>query len=87
VQSAETLPHILDVHTRDEVRLLFGGVHDLLVLLDMPPCAQTESANKEHENAQAKQPPPRPATPVCAVWWRHRVAIRCRERRPGRRPL
>jgi hypothetical protein len=87
MQSAEPLRHLLDAHAWDEVRLPVGGVQDLLMLLEMPPCAQSESANKEQENAQAKQLPPRPATPVCAVWWRHCVAIRCRERRPGRRPL
>src|SRR5205085_10753582 len=56
MQSAETLRHRLDAHARDEVRLLLGGVHDLPALLVMPPYAQSESACKQQQHAEAKQP-------------------------------
>jgi hypothetical protein len=33
-------------------------VHDLVMLLVMPPYTQTEGADKQHEDAETEQPPP-----------------------------
>ncbi len=65
---AESLRHRLDAYGRDEVRLLFGGVHDLAVLLVMPPYAQRECAGKQQEHAEAKQPASGPAAPRGPAW-------------------
>ena len=53
MQSAETLGHRFDAHARHEARLLFGGVHDLPVLLVMPPYAQAESGGKQQQYTKA----------------------------------
>jgi hypothetical protein len=57
VQPSEPLRHLLDMHARDEVRLPLGGGRDLAMLLVMPPHAECESADEQHENTKAEQPP------------------------------
>src|SRR6516165_7263838 len=75
-------------HGRDEVRLLDGDVYDLTVLLVMPPHANPDCSDKQHEHAEPKQPASRTASPRGPAWRGFRViAIGRRERRPRRRLL
>src|SRR5271163_14370 len=88
VQWAETLRNRINVHARDEIRLLFGGVHDLEVLLVMPPHAQRERAREQQEHAEAKQPAAGSAPPRGPVWPRFAgIGIRRWKLRRRRRPF
>jgi hypothetical protein len=79
---AESLRHCLDTDARDEIRLLLGGIHDLPVLLVMPPHPQRESGCEQQEHAEAKQTAAGPAPPCGPPRRRFRdIAIRCRKER------